>query len=58
MTYAAPTWGFNSKSSMKSLQAVLNKALRLIGGYDRYTLTNSIAYGSQRFNAAFTRAFQ
>ena len=37
MTYAAPAWGFIPKSGMKHLQAVQNRAFRLIGGYDRYT---------------------
>ena len=37
MAYAAPAWGFISKSCMRRLQAVQNRALRLIGGYDRYT---------------------
>ena len=37
MTYAAPAWGFISKSNMNPLQAVQNRTLRLIGGYDKYT---------------------
>ena len=37
MTYAAPAWAFITKSSMRRLQAVQNRALRLIGGYDRYS---------------------
>ena len=35
MTYAAPAWAFITKSSMQRLQAVQNRALRPIGGYDR-----------------------
>ena len=34
MTYAAPAWGFIPKSCMRRLQAVQNRALRLIVGYD------------------------
>ena len=34
MTYAPPAWAFISKSSKKFLQAVQNKFLRIIGGYD------------------------
>ena len=37
MIYAAPAWAFITKSSVRRLQAVQNQALRLIGGYDRYT---------------------
>ena len=42
MTYAASVWGFISKSSMKRLQTVQNRALRFIGGYDRYTRTKKM----------------
>ena len=42
MTYAAPAWAFITKSSMLRLQAVQNRALRLIGGYDRYTRNDFI----------------
>jgi hypothetical protein len=37
MTYAALAWAFTTNRSMLRLQAVQNRALRLIGGYDRYT---------------------
>ena len=37
MTYAAPEWAFITKSSLRHRQAVQNRALRLIGGYGRYT---------------------
>ena len=42
MIYAAPAWAIISKSNMKRLQAVHNRALRLIGGYDWYTLTDKM----------------
>ena len=37
MTYSAPAWAFILKSNMHRLQAVQNRALRLVDGYDRYT---------------------
>ena len=43
MTYAAPAWAFIPKSSKKYLQAVQNKFLRIIGGYDMIPLRNKCA---------------
>ena len=37
MTYAAPAWGFISKTNMKQLQVIRNKELQLIEWYDKYT---------------------
>jgi len=42
MTYAAPAWAFIPKSSKKYLQAVQNKFLRIIGGYDYDTSTEQM----------------
>ena len=42
MTYAAPAWAFISKSNMKRIQAVQNRALRLIGRYDWYTRADKL----------------
>jgi hypothetical protein len=42
MTYATPAWTFISKSNMKLLQVVQNKALGLIGGYDWYTRADNM----------------
>jgi len=41
LIYAAPEWVFISKSNMKRRQAVQNRVLRLIGGYDWYTSTRA-----------------
>ena len=41
MTYASPAGAFITKSNMR-LQAVQNRALGLVGVYDRYTRFNKI----------------
>ena len=42
MTYAPRAWAFISKSNMKYLQAVQNRALTFIGGYNWYTQANKM----------------
>ena len=42
MIYATPAWAFISKSNMKRLQVVQNRALRIIGGCDWNTGTEQI----------------
>jgi len=44
MTYAAPAWAFIPKTKMERLQIVQNRALRLIGGYSRYTRINKMHF--------------
>ena len=39
VTDASPAWAFIQKSNMYRLQVVQNRALLVIGGYDRYTRT-------------------
>ena len=51
MTYDSPTRAFTTKSSMQSLLAVQNRALRLIGGYDRYTRIDNNAIGIRNYQA-------
>ena len=44
MTYASPAWAFVHKSNTSRLHVVQNRALRVIGGYDRYTRTDDIHF--------------
>ena len=42
VTYTASDWKFITISNMQSLQVVQNRALKLIGGYDRHTRIGKI----------------
>ena len=42
MTYAVPAWAFISNSNMRRLQAVQNRVLCLVGGYDWYVNNNKL----------------
>ena len=42
MTYASPAWAFITKTQFFRLQVVQNRALRVIGGYDRHARTDKM----------------
>jgi len=47
MTHAAPAWAFTPNYIMDRLQAVQNRALRVIGGYDYYTRITKIHFDTE-----------
>ena len=47
MTYAFPAWGFISKLNMQHLQVVQNRALRIIGSHDWYTIIDKMHSDTQ-----------
>ena len=44
MTYTSSAWAFITKSKLNRLQVVQNRALRIIGGHDRYTHTEKMHF--------------